>query len=249
MRESAEAARGDFARAATSLATRVLAALDGAPEPGLLTTFVDTAEDPRPALAAVRVLGADALAPHALGRVPLTGDEAATVAEAARVFPSPGPGHAATWVLAWQDWATARLTGGAAIAGPVPEPPPADRPQGTVPAWREWAVAMGGLSALALPGLDGPLHEAARGNALALARGACWATLRRDHALAARLARWLAFLGSRGDAVPLDPAPLVDHIRLLGGVEPRTAVDLEVARRMLGAAGERGLSPAPGGAS
>jgi len=92
---------------------------------------------------------------------------------------------------------------------------------------------MAQLSTLALPGLDSAVHEAARQGAVPLARGTCWAILRRDYALAARLGRWLALVHGQGAAVPLDPAPLLDHLLLFGGVEARTVLEAEIARHLL----------------
>ncbi|MCF3124243.1 hypothetical protein IPZ68_31710, partial [Streptomyces arenae] len=114
--------------------------------------------------------------------------------------------------------------------GTPTDTPPADAP-GTP--WQAWSVRMGQLSPLALPGLDGPVHAAARAAPLALARGATRAVLRRDYPTAARIARWLALLGAEGRPLPLDPVPLVDHLRLYGG-GPRLALDVAIAGRLLG---------------
>ncbi|MEU6964058.1 hypothetical protein [Streptomyces chrestomyceticus] len=99
--------------------------------------------------------------------------------------------------------------------------------------WVSWSVRMGKLASLALPGLDGPVHDAARAGVLGLARGATRATLRRDHPTAARITRWLAWLHADGTQLPLDPAPLTENIGLLGGGD-RPALDTAVARRLLG---------------
>ncbi|MFF1695775.1 hypothetical protein ACFVXC_19430 [Streptomyces sp. NPDC058257] len=114
-----------------------------------------------------------------------------------------------------------------------PEPPVAtgatDRPG--VP-WQIWSVRMGQLSPLALPGLDGPVHDAARAAPLVLARGATRAVLRRDFSTAARITRWLALLAAEGARLPLDPVPLVEHIGLHGGGS-RLALDVAISRRLL----------------
>ncbi|NDZ85813.1 hypothetical protein G3I23_09550, partial [Streptomyces sp. SID10115] len=68
---------------------------------------------------------------------------------------------------------------------------------------------------------------------LALARGVTRATLRRDFPTAARIARWLVLLHTEGVPVPLDPAPLVEHLGLYGA-GPRLALDVAIARRLLG---------------
>jgi hypothetical protein len=92
---------------------------------------------------------------------------------------------------------------------------------------------MGQLSSLALPGLASPVHEAARGGVLGLARGATRAMLRRDFPTAARITRWLAWLAAQGTRLPLDPAPLTAHLGLVGGGD-RLALDVAIARRLLG---------------
>ncbi|MFD7702154.1 hypothetical protein [Streptomyces caelestis] len=230
------AARTDYAEAAAELALRVLRALDGAEDPDPLAGYVDAAADPKAALAAVRVLGADVLAAHVLTGRSLTQAEAETVAEAARVFPlaaacDPDTAH----ITRWRDWAIAQAAARCGL--PVPGPPRPDYVGLASPvdacAWRCWSVTMAQLSTLALPGLDSALHEAARQGAVPLAQGSCWAILRRDYALAARLSRWLALVHGQGAAVPLDPAPLLDHLLLFGGVEARTVLEAEIARRLL----------------
>ncbi|MEW1926098.1 hypothetical protein [Streptomyces sp. NPDC088360] len=173
---------------------------------------------------------------------------------------SPPAGPAEPWVMAWRDWATASmlarfaaegeaaralsqyaaqpteaplLAARAGISAPI-RPPEAPSPDTTRDlGWAEWSVRMGQLSSLALPGLDGPVHTAARGAPLALARGATRSLLRRDYPTAARIARWLALLQHEGVALPLDPVPLVAHLRVLGN-GPRLALDTAIAGKLLG---------------
>ncbi|GGS24114.1 hypothetical protein GCM10010252_74130 [Streptomyces aureoverticillatus] len=175
--------------------------------------------------------------------------------------PEPPPaGAAEPWIAAWRDWATAallaRLAGTEGDGLPAPQPVGApvltdhaddaapgadsDGPETRASAvstpdtgWQHWSVRMGQLSPLALPALDGPVHAAARAAPLALARGATRAMLRRDFPTAARITRWLALLHAEGVRLPLDPLPLVEHLRLHGG-GPRLALDVAIARRLLG---------------
>lgn len=244
MGSSTESVRQDVAAAVTALAGRVTEALaDVRGTAHVVAPFVEISEDKVAALGAVRVLGADALAPALLAGTPPAEADTDVMAEAARCFPLAGNGE----VLAWHDWATAE-----AVARQQHPPGRAPRPEWTVPEpasdpdqssgpdWREWSVALSQLAALALPGLDGPVHQAARRHAMVLARGACWAAMRRDYPLAARLARWLAFLRAGGlppGEAPLDPAPLLDHLLLVGGVEARTVLDARIGKRLL--AGDR----------
>ncbi|WP_394436520.1 hypothetical protein [Streptomyces sp. SGAir0957] len=210
------------------------------------------------AVAAVRMLGADILAPHVLtGRTPPP-EEGAAVTLALDALPPARPAPAAPpegpeqpWLRAWIDWSTVSVL---TLLDPAPDNPAAPVPQapprcdpgperrrpptatGDGPAyegWVPWSVRMSQLSSLALPGLDGPVHEAARSGAAGLARGATRALLRRDFPTAARLTRWLAWTHAEGVPLPLDPVPLAEHIALLGG-GGRLALDIAIARHLLG---------------
>ncbi|MFD5697199.1 hypothetical protein [Streptomyces lasiicapitis] len=230
-----------YAASAADLALRALDALRGVEGTALLAEHVERADDPKAALAAIRVVGADAFAPYLLAEAVFHPDDAAAVSQSFAVFPPavstpepPPSGPADPWIVAWRDWATAallaRLTGtqGDGTLAPRPEGAPTDHTD-----WQRWSVRMGQLSPLALPALDGPVHAAARAAPLALARGATRAVLRRDFPTATRIVRWLALLHAEGVRLPLDPVPLVEHLRLHGG-GPRLALDAAIARRLLG---------------
>jgi hypothetical protein len=273
-----DSSRAAYAASAAELSRRTLDALTGVGGAAVAAAHVEAAADRTAALAALRVVGADTFAPHLLAGAPLTDADAvafdhcfALFPPAAEQAPPPPAGPEAPWVIGWRDWATATLRGllpgGAAVAA-VPRPQPA----GASPEadWNRWSVLMGQLCSLALPGLDGPVHAAARNAPLALARGATRAVLRRDYPTAARIARWLAWLRfdgaepSAGDGraepaaarengareshawesgraassrepLPLDPAPLVEHLALTGGGELRLALDTAIARLLLAA--------------
>ncbi|UCM86673.1 hypothetical protein [Streptomyces marincola] len=224
------------------MAHRVLDTLRGVEGTAPLADFVDGAADPKAALAAVRVVGADTLAPQALaGGAPHPRDTA-ILAQAATVFPapvhSPAPpeGSAENWAVAWRDWATARLLERHADGGPEPHTPqpatgPALAPKGS---WQSWNVLMAQLAPLSLPGVEGPVSEAARRHPVSLARGVTRAMLRRDYPTAARLARWTAALHRDRVPLPIDPVPLVEHLGLHAGGGPRLALDLAIARALLG---------------
>ncbi|MFB8241556.1 hypothetical protein ACFC58_33980 [Kitasatospora purpeofusca] len=156
----------------------------------------------------------------------------------------------AALVTAWRDWGTAvllaRALGPAADAllpGATGEdtgedtalgaPRPGHAPQPEPYAWQAWSVRMAQLSALALPGLDGPVHDAAREHSLALARGAVRSLLRCDHRVAARLTRWLAWLAADGRELPLEVEPMLERIRAVGDGSARTALELAVAEHLL----------------
>ncbi|MFJ4947052.1 hypothetical protein [Streptomyces sp. NPDC088760] len=218
-----------------------------------------TAPGPAAAVGAVRLLGADALAPHVLAGQALVPEESAAVRLALSALPpaqrppaAPPHGPEAPWTRAWIDWGlVAVLTrlDSAAFRAPAPAaPPPCD---GNAPrrhsaagadahhcgesgeGWIPWSLRMGQLASLALPGLDSSVHDAARSHALALARGATRSLLRRDFPTAARITRWLAWLAAGGATLPLDVTLLTQDIALRGGGE-RCLLDVAISRRLLG---------------
>ncbi|MGK5640006.1 hypothetical protein ACSNOK_17065 [Streptomyces sp. URMC 126] len=214
----------------------------------------------------VRLLGADALAPYVLTGQAVPPEESAAVELALAALPparrptaAPPGGPEGPWVRAWIDWGLATVLarldpGRARIAVPMPQgPPPCDARAsrhgtgivtgtGTGPddgrgdGWVRWSLRMASVASLALPGLDTPLHYAARANRLALARGAVRALLRGDFPTAARITRWLAWPAADGTTLPLDVRLLTEDIALRGGGE-RCLLDAECARRLLGPGG------------
>ncbi|MFD5098335.1 hypothetical protein [Streptomyces albidochromogenes] len=225
---------GGYQDSAACLARRVLGCLRGVESPPVLAAHVGEAPEPAVALAAVRILGPDALAPALLGGGPLHPDDAEVVEQALAASVSPAdvsgaPGTGA-WLLAWHDWALARGADRLPAAGAVVMPRvPQDQEDA---GWGRWSGLMGQLAALALPGLTSAVHEAARDVPLVLSRGAVRAVLRQDYATAARITRWLAWLHTCGVDVPLDLKPLVDHVGLMG-VGDRLALDTAIARLLI----------------
>ncbi|WP_329201713.1 MULTISPECIES: hypothetical protein [unclassified Streptomyces] len=223
--------RDEYAAAAEQMAGRALDVLAGG---GGTVAFPDPLS--RAELAAVRVLGPDLFAP-ALFAVPPLGDAALgpgpalAVAQSWQAFPPEGGGDV---VAGWHDWATGQLAAraGIALTLPIPEGPP------TLEAWKQWSPAMARLAPLALPSLDGSLHEMVRREPLSLARAAVRAMLRRDYRTAAKLARWLAWLHGAGVPVPVETGSLLVRLRQVGGPGARTTLDLTLAERLL-ARGER----------
>ncbi|GAA0489250.1 hypothetical protein ABZ951_31950 [Streptomyces sp. NPDC046215] len=233
-------ARADYAAAADHLASRVLGALRGAGGTvALVARHVDSAPDPLAALAAVRVLGADTFTPRVLIGAPFHAEDAAAVARSFDAFPAARTGtldRTDERTVAWRDWATAQLLaryGGQHAPGVHAAQPEGDGALTDTADWQRWSVRMAQLATLATPGLDGPVHEAARGAAVPLGRGVARSILRRDFPTAVRLIRWLAWLRHEGVALPLDPGPAAEHVRVLGGESPRTALDLAVTRHLL----------------
>ncbi|MFD8751792.1 hypothetical protein ACFV0O_12540 [Kitasatospora sp. NPDC059577] len=223
--------RDEYAAAVERVAGRTLDALRGGGGAAALAT-PDTAV-PRPLLAAVRVLGADLFAPQLLTGAEPDGPTAALLAEARRTFPSPAPASPdAAQAIAWQDWAAEQVLARTPYADTAPAPTPAPPPGPAELGWQTWSVRMAQLSVLALPGLDGPVHDAARTNLLDLSRGTARAMLRRDFTTAVRLARWLAWADAADRPPHLEVEPILDRIRLVGIGAVRTRLELAVAEAL-----------------
>ncbi|WP_371502298.1 hypothetical protein OG871_34810 [Kitasatospora sp. NBC_00374] len=229
-----------YAAATDRLAARIAHAhaLAGAGGAGRLRVLLRDSADSRIALGAVRLLGADVLAPEAMERTAADAQTADLIGRAYALFP--GRPDDALWtdsdtfaVTAWRDWAAARLL---ARHGwdLLPHPQPATLPADGL-SWQPWSARMAQLAPLALPGLDSPVHRAAAARRTDLARGATRAVLRRDHATAAALGRWLAVLPAEPgpDRREFDPAPLLDHLRLFGDVGARAGLDVRIGLRLL----------------
>ncbi|CAL9388614.1 hypothetical protein SUDANB171_01208 [Streptomyces sp. enrichment culture] len=234
-------ARATYTEATAALASCVLDALRGVGDTAPLARFAETASDPKAALAAVRVLGADVLAPYALtGGSPHPRD-LAVISQAAAVFPAPvftappPEGPIENWAIAWRDWATDRLIAalGDAAARESPRPPTGETLTDATD-WPRWAAGCARLAPLTLPGVGGPVPAAVRRHPVPLARATTRALLRRDYPTAARLLRWLAAAQRDGVTLALEPDRITEHIALHAAGEPRLALDLAVARLLLG---------------
>lgn len=232
-------ARADYARATDELANRVRSAVQDRAHAGLLTDHVSQAEDTQAALAAVRVLGLDAVSAPLLNNAALTDGDGEILVDSLRVFPpafsSPARGDdtvdGSDAVLAWRDWALGQMAPRLQIQLDCPVEPIA--PDTSTDSWRSSSARMAQLSTLAVPGLDSTVHDLARQDPLSIARGATRAILRRDHPTAAALGRWLALLHHGGTALPLNVELLVEHISLFGSGDPRTALDTAIALELL----------------
>jgi hypothetical protein len=227
--------QASYANAAAALAGRVLDAVHGTGEVGL-AHFLDSCADATAGLGAVRLVGADVFAPRLLLDRPLDPRDVEIVDESFAVFPClAAPVPPGQRVMAWRDWATAGLLARLDGRGPV-APPPVDAAQvlGDSEDWQRWSVAVAQLSPLAQHGAGGVIADLVCRDRVELVRGVTRAVLRRDHNTAARLARWVALVSSTGVGLPLDPALLIEHIRLHAGTDPRLQLDLAIARHLLG---------------
>jgi hypothetical protein len=225
-----ETVSGAVDSAAQALATELVAAISGTADAFSLHRKVAQEDEPVPALAAIRVLGADVLSAYLLDGHAFPAADAELVHAAVGAFPAP-PGtapDAALWALRDRALTAALAELGVAtdgwpgLAGIVAEPP-------EVPHWAAWSGELVRCSSLALPPLASPLREQARRRRLDLVRGVSRAMLRRDYASAAKLARWLA-LDARQVPEPL-LTPALEHLDHLAADQPRTLLDVALARR------------------
>ncbi|MEU1054305.1 hypothetical protein [Streptomyces sp. NPDC005876] len=207
------------------------------------------------AATAVRMLGANVLAPYALTGRALPPEESEAVravlpvARPAGLSPPTAGERERSWELRWVDWGLACVLHHLDPAAPGPDrttppgPPRCDAgaprrvdagpgAEGRSEGWVPWSLRMGRVASLALPCLDGPVHHAARRNALPLARGATRALLRGDYSTAARITRWLAWLAADGVPPCLDVDLLTQDIALRGGGR-RCLLDVALARQLL----------------
>lgn len=197
------------------------------------------------ALGALRVLGADVLAPFVVAGHTLAADDTALLRVAVRAFPAPASGTADGSLWVRRDAALAQVLSGLGVDTGDWEGLAADGLSGgdgsdgtgnpaVAQDWPMWSAHLVRLSSLALPPVNGPLREQTRVRRRELARGMTRSLLRRDYLSAARLARWLALDAPHAP----DREPLLDtaleHLDHLAPDQPRTRLEVAIARRLLG---------------
>jgi len=241
-----------YTEAVEALAAAVVRALRSADDGFRLIDQLRPYTRHKAGLAALRVLGPDALAPFVLGGHRLDEEDVEAVLLSLRVFPAPSDGPGAEVALL-QDWATSELLVRLGVDqlrlfpdGFVSVP---EQPGGVWPSpereWPAWGARMARLAGLALPGLRCPVYYQARHHPLALARGVTRAMLRRDYPTAARLVRWMAAVEASDPSAPhttpateagttLQIPPLLRHLQIYAGREWRSALDIELAEHMVG---------------
>jgi hypothetical protein len=177
-------------------------------------------------VAAVRVLGADVLAPHTLlGRATAACDVEAARAALAAHAPEPGASAATSWTY-WGLCDAVCSIDPAAGRGAVVAEPDACWAR-TVP-WPVLAHRVAGLAALAVPGAGHALARALSARVTDVARGFAWAVRRRDWLQAAGVGRWLAVLPGEPASLGLDAG--LRFVRHLGaGADARVDLHVEAA--------------------
>ncbi|MGW7051814.1 hypothetical protein [Streptomyces sp. NPDC054887] len=215
-------------------ANGVVLALRGGGDPYALSALLRQGD--ALASAAIRVLGADALAPYALDHRAAPGGEndEAVVREALAAYP-PGPGASAVSVWSYRGLVEAShafLPGGAGRFPPAPRATAAwvgDDP------WPKLSHRVSQLAALALPGLAQDLADALAPRTDDLARGFVRAVRRRDWLQSAGLGRWLARLPGVPPTLGLDTG--LAFVRQMSDGDPRVALHVVAARQFYGRGG------------
>ncbi|MEU5754586.1 hypothetical protein [Streptomyces sp. NPDC047829] len=183
------------------------------------------------ARAAMRVLGADTLLPTALLRVPPDPGQLAVFKDAVATH---SPRDDAAPAVVWSHWAMARAL--RRIEQPLDDPlagdPGAEPDAGWLDgaSWQVLTHQLAVLAPLALPGEECAVTRAARDRPVDVARGFVRAVRRRDWRQAAGAGRWLSLLDGVPDTLGLETG--LDFVRLMGGGDPRVALQLEAARLM-----------------
>ncbi|MFE3855772.1 hypothetical protein ACFXPN_32145 [Streptomyces griseorubiginosus] len=183
-----------------------------------------------PALAAVRVVGADVVLPSVLLRCAPPGpDDLTVLGKAVHAYPPPA-GAPPTSV--WSHWAMRRALSrlDAGLDG---------RPDdGTEPGaewledapWQFLTHQLAVLAPLALPGEDCAVARVARGRPVDVARGFVRAVRRRDWLQAAGAGRWLVLLDGVPHTLGLDAG--LEFVAQMGGEDARVAFQVQAARLM-----------------
>ncbi|WP_217249022.1 hypothetical protein [Streptomyces sp. AC602_WCS936] len=183
------------------------------------------------ARAAVRVLGADLLLPTTLLRLEPDPGQLAVFRDAVTAHPPRGDAAPA---VAWSHWAMTRTLH--RLGQPPNDPLTAEA--GAEPdarwldgaGWQYLTHQLAVLAPLALPGEENAVMRAARRRPVDVARGFVRAVRRRDWQQAAGAGRWLTLLDGVPATLGLDAG--LDFVRLMGGSDPRVALQLEAARLM-----------------
>ncbi|MFJ8533918.1 hypothetical protein [Streptomyces sp. NPDC093591] len=217
--------------AVQDLASDVVSALRGGDHVRMSGTGATDDIEGNFALAAVRVLGADLLLPHVLFPTPPAAEVLAVFRRTVEAFP---PRADAAPTVKWSHWAMSRTLG--RLDPSMPGGPAADRPAEPDAGWLDeatWQVLthqLAVLAPLAVPGEDCAVARAARRRPVDVARGFVRAVRRRDWQQAAGAGRWLTQLEGVPDTLGLEAG--LDFVELMGGSDPRVALQVQAARVM-----------------
>ncbi|MFD8154277.1 hypothetical protein ACFV28_26465 [Streptomyces sp. NPDC059720] len=215
--------------AVRDLASGVVSALRGGGHTPWAAPAAADGEAEGLAVAAVRVLGSDALLPSVLLHTPPLPDELAVFRKAVEAYP---PRADAAPTVVWSHWAMRRTMRrldpsfvDTTTHAPGTEPDAAALADAS---WQSLTHQLAVLAPLALPGEDCAVTRVARRRSLDVARGFVRAVRRRDWRQAAGAGRWLTLLDGVPDTLGLDTG--LDFTELMGGEDPLVALQIEAAR-------------------
>ncbi|MER7406172.1 hypothetical protein ABT373_27770 [Streptomyces sp. NPDC000070] len=215
--------------AVQDLASGVVSALRGGDHTRSAAPAVADGEAEGLAVAAVRVLGADALLPSTLLHAPPLPDELAVFRKAVEAYP---PRADAAPTVVWSHWGMRRTLGrldpsfvDGSTYGPESEPDAGDLLSAS---WQSLTHQLAVLAALALPGEDCAVARVAGSRPLDVARGFVRAVRRRDWRQAAGAGRWLTLLDGVPETLGLETG--LDFVELMGGEDPLVALQVRAAR-------------------
>ncbi|MFF9204888.1 hypothetical protein ACF1AE_24325 [Streptomyces sp. NPDC014986] len=177
------------------------------------------------ALAAVRVLGSDALLASLLLRTPPDPAETAVFRKAVEAHP---PRADAAPTVRWSHWGMARTlrrVDPSSASGPPDEPGAGWLDEA---GWQVLTHQLAVLAPLALPGEECAVSRVAGRRPVDVARGFVRAVRRRDWRQAAGAGRWLTLLSGVPDTVGLVSG--LDFVELMGGDDPLVALHVQAAR-------------------
>ncbi|CAM5579877.1 MULTISPECIES: hypothetical protein [Streptomyces] len=217
--------------AVQDLASGVVSALRGGDHVTVSGAIGEDTPTANLVLPAVRVLGADLLLPRVLFRSQPDLAELAVFRKAVESFPARADAAPA---VRWSHWAmrrTLRRFEAAPDGAPGQDTAPdvdTDWLEGA--GWQYLTHQLAVLAALAVPGEACAVTEVARSRPVDVARGFVRAVRRRDWQQAAGAGRWLTLL----DGVPaeLGLETGLDFVELMGGGDPRVALQIQAARVM-----------------
>ncbi|MFF8382245.1 hypothetical protein [Streptomyces kanasensis] len=231
-----------LAGAVQDLASQVVSALRGGDHSAVFAgTAASVTSDEDLLLAAVRVLGPDALLPGTLGTSPPHPDDLALFEKAVIAFP-PAPDASVT--SRWTHWGMTRTLRDLGTAAIVPHDDEPDTAWVDTLPWQSLTHQLALLAGLALPPVpaaaqassvptapatvESALVRAAGRRTVDIARGFVRAVRRRGWLQAAGAGRWLSVLDDVPDTLGLDTG--LEFVAAMGGDDPRVALHLHAAR-------------------
>ncbi|MEU9918078.1 hypothetical protein [Streptomyces sp. NPDC051001] len=181
------------------------------------------------ALAAIRVVGADAVLPSALRNAPPESDDLNMFSKAVHAYPPPAD---ASPTSVWSHWAMRRalLRLDASLDGDWDhDAEPAAAWLEDVP-WQFLTHQLAVLAPLALPDEDCAVARVARGRPVDVSRGFVRAVRRRDWLQAAGAGRWLVLLDGVPETLGLDTG--LEFVAQMGRADARVSLQVQAAQLM-----------------